>query len=161
MLRTPVPALFFDEATMGVHEEVPSSARKRPANYLWRAGAAHVRAFHTRSTPERVAKELFGNDVVTGIVLQRAASTAATTTSPGWAGALAQQVVDDSIIAVASASAAAALFQRGMKIDLDRHLSIRLPGRILDASDAGHWTAEGAPAVLRSQRMRWLYLAAA
>jgi len=126
--------------------------RARAATYLYRAGASHVRAFHVRSTPERCAKELFGNDVVTEMVL-RSATSAATVGSPGWAGALAQQVVDDSIIAVASTSAAAALFQRGMKIDFDNRASIRLPGRILDATDAGHWTAEGQPVPLRSQRM--------
>jgi hypothetical protein len=66
---------------------------------------------------------------------------------------LAQQAVDDSIMAVASASAAAGLIQRSMKIDFERRASIRLPGRILDASDAGQWVAEGEPVPLRSQRM--------
>jgi hypothetical protein len=129
-----------------------NGVRKRPADYLFRAGAACVRAFVERSTPERCAKELFGNDVVTPLVL-RAASTMATTSSPTWASALAQQAVSDSVIVVASASAAAALIQRGMKIDLDNRVSIKLPGRLLDANDAGHWTAEGAPAVTRAQRM--------
>src|SRR5262249_1154698 len=137
-----------------VPEDLPGGIRKaRPAVYLYRAGASPVRAHVTNRSPERCAEELFGrDDVVTGIVL-RAATTMATTTTPSWAGVLATQVIDDSIIAVASDSAAAALFQRGTKVDFGGHASIRLPGRLLDASDAGQWTGEGKPVQLRPQRM--------
>ena len=126
-------------------------AGRRPRDYLYRAAASHIRAHLTNGSAERVAKDMF-DDPVTPIVI-RAASSAATTGSPTWAGALAQQVVDDSILAIATLSAAAGLIQRGMKIDFARRASIRIPGRIMDASDAGSWTGEGKPIVMRTQRM--------
>jgi hypothetical protein len=126
--------------------------RARPCVYLYRAGAAHVRSHITRSSPERAAKELFGNDTVTDIVL-RAASTAATTGTPTWAGALAATAIDDSIMAISSLSAAAGLIARGMRVEFGGYASIKIPGRILDATDAGIWTAEGMPTVVRKQRI--------
>jgi HK97 family phage major capsid protein len=128
------------------------STRRHPRDYLYRAAACYVRAHLKDDKPERIAKEMFGNDVVTELVV-RAASAQATIGSPSWAGALAQQVVDDSIMAIASLSAAAGLIQRGMKIDFGRRASIRVPGRVLDASDAGQWVGEGRPVVMRTQRM--------
>jgi HK97 family phage major capsid protein len=125
--------------------------RKRPRDYLYRAASAHIRAHLKGDSVERHAKEMFG-DPVTDLVI-RAASSAATTTSPSWASALAQQVVDDSIMAIATLSAAAGLISRGMKIDFARRASIRVPGRILDATDAGQWVGEGKPIVVRTQRM--------
>jgi hypothetical protein len=125
--------------------------RAKPSAYLYRAASAHVVAHNKGGSPEHYAKEMF-DDPVTPIVL-RAASSTATTGSPSWAGALAEQVVDDSIIAIASVSAAAGLISRGMKIDFGRRASIRAPGRILDSSDAGQWIGENKPIVVRSQRM--------
>src|SRR5262245_52988292 len=104
--------------------------------YLYRAAAAHVRAFRLQQTPQRSAKDLFGDDEPTGLIL-RSAQTQATIASPTWAGALAQQAIEDAVMAIASVSAAAALIQRGMKIDFSGRASIRIPGRILDATDAG------------------------
>jgi Phage capsid family len=124
----------------------------RPVVYLYRAGAAFVRSHLTRESPERCARELFGNDPVTELVL-RGASAPATTGSPTWAGALAAAVVDDSILAIASVSAAAALIQRGMRVEFGGFASIKIPGRLLDASDAGRWVSEGMPAVVRQQRI--------
>jgi hypothetical protein len=137
---------------MGVHEEIPSGIRRaRPATYLYRSGAAHIRAFHTRSTPERCAKELFGNDVVTEIVL-RSASTQASVGNPGWAGALARTSIDDSIAAITSVSAAAGLIARGMKFDFADYASIKIPGHLTDVNDAGSWLGEGQPIRVRQQR---------
>jgi len=126
--------------------------RKRPRDYLYRAASAHIRAHLKGGSVERHAKEMFDDDKVTDLVI-RAASSAATTTSPTWASALAQQAVDDSVMAIATLSAAAGLIQRGMKIDFARRASIRVPGRILDATDAGQWVGEGKPGVVRTQRM--------
>jgi HK97 family phage major capsid protein len=125
--------------------------RAKPSAYLYRAASAHVVAHNKGGSVEHIAKEMF-DDPVTPLVI-RAASSTATTGSPSWAGALAEQAVDDSIIAIASVSAAAGLISRGMKIDLGRRASIRAPGRILDSSDAGQWIGENKPIVVRSQRM--------
>src|SRR5262249_9734032 len=104
--------------------------RARPAVYLYRAGAAHVRAHLTRSSPEREAKALFNGDPITDMVL-RAASSPATTTNAGWAGALAQTVIDDSVAAITSVSAAAGLIQRGTKTTFSGAAQIKVPGHLV------------------------------
>jgi hypothetical protein len=134
-------------------EDVPSGIKTtRPCNYIYRAAAAHVRAHMLKSTPESVARELFGHDVVTAEIL-RSATTQATVGTPSWAGAIGQTAVDDSVMAIATTSAAAGLIERGMKIPFDRRASIRVPGRLMDATDAGSWVGEGKPMTMRTQRM--------
>jgi hypothetical protein len=128
-----------------------SVKRTRPSVYLYRAASAHVVAHVKGVKPERIVKDLFP-DPVTDFVIRTAAGQA-TTGTPSWAGALGQQVVDDSVQAIATLSAAAGLIQRGMKIDFGHLASIRVPGRLLDANDAGQWVGEGKPIVVRSQRM--------
>jgi hypothetical protein len=123
--------------------------RARPAVYLFRAAAAHARSFVTRATPEGAARALFGHDAVTDVILKAATSPASTGT-PGWAGALAQSAVDDSIAAIASLSAAAELISRGLKLDLTGIAQLHVPGRTLDATQAGQWVGEGAPKPVRA-----------
>jgi HK97 family phage major capsid protein len=137
---------------MGKLPEDLGLKRTRAATYLYRAAASHIRAHQLgNANAERVAKELFDEPVTQWVI--RAASSVATIGSPAWAGALAEQAVDDSIMAIASVSAAAGLVQRGLKIDFARRASIRVPGRIMDATDAGQWVGEGKPIVVRTQRM--------
>jgi hypothetical protein len=133
---------------------VPEDAgirKARPAVYLYRAGACHVRSFIEKSTPEAVARQLFKGDPVTDMVL-RATSSAATVGNPGWAGALARTTIDDSIAAITSVSAAAGLIARGTKLDFADYASIKIPGHLVDASDAGSWLGEGQPIRVRQQR---------
>jgi hypothetical protein len=130
-----------------------SSIRKtRPCNYLFRSVAANVRAHVTRSTPEACARALFGRDVVTDLILQRAASGPATTTTTGWADSLARLAIEDLIAAVASLSAGADLINRGTLLPFDGFASIRVPGRSFAANnaDAGQWVAEGAAIPVRA-----------
>jgi hypothetical protein len=130
-----------------------SSIRKaRPSVYLFRAGAAHVRAHIMKTSPEGAARILFGHDVVTNVLLQRAASTQATTTGATWASALAHQAIDDTIAAAASLSAAADIINRGTRVSFDNAASIRIPGRTFAANnaDAGQWIAEGAAIPVRA-----------
>ena len=61
---------------------------------------------------EVAARELFGNDPPTRALIQRAATSPATTTGAGWADALAQRSVFDAVQAPTSVSAAAALIAR-------------------------------------------------
>jgi HK97 family phage major capsid protein len=126
--------------------------KARPSVYLYRAAAAHIRSYVARTTPERAARELFGNDPVTAEVL-RAASSPATIGNAAWAGALAQTSVDDSIQAMTSVSAAAGLIARGMQVTFDSHAAIKIPGRLVDANDAGAWVGEGGVKRVRAQRI--------
>jgi Phage capsid family len=126
--------------------------RARPCVYLHRAAAAHVRSFLTKESPERCAKQMFGNDTVTDMVL-RAASSPATVGTAGWAGVLAQQVVDDTVASITSVSAAAGLFTRGTKTSFDGAAQIKIPGHLVDANDAGTWIGEDIPVPVRAQRM--------
>jgi hypothetical protein len=123
--------------------------KARPAVYLYRAAASHARCFVTRSTPEGAARALFGGDVVTDAIL-KAATLPASTGTPGWAQQLAQSAVDDSIAAIASLSAAAELISRGLKLDLTGIAQLHVPGRTLDATQAGQWVGEGAATPVRA-----------
>src|SRR5262249_23857126 len=100
----------------------------------------------------RCARQMFGNDPVTDLVL-KAASSPATIASPTWAGNLSRQVIDDTIADIASLSAAADLIGQGTRLNFDAAGSIRIPGRAFAANnaDAGQWVAEEAPIPLRAQ----------
>jgi hypothetical protein len=132
---------------------VPEDIKKaRPAIYLFRAAACHLRAHAEKTTPAAITRQMFKGDVVTDLVI-RAASSPASLTGAGWADALAALSIEDLVMQIASVSAAAALVQRGLKLSFDHFASIRVPGRLLDATDAGQWVVEGAPSPMRSQRM--------
>jgi hypothetical protein len=134
--------------------------RAKPRVYLFRAGAAHVRAHVMKTTPEGAARQLFGHDTVTNAILERAvipileraATSQATTTGTSWASALAHQAIDDTIAAAASLSAGADVIARGTRVNFDNAGSIRIPGRTFAASnaDAGQWVGEGAAIPVRS-----------
>jgi HK97 family phage major capsid protein len=96
---------------------------------------------------------LFGNDVVTDEIIRRAASAQAAVGTPSWASALAQQAIEDAVMQIATLSAAAGLIQRGMQVSFDRRASIRIPGRLLDANDAGQWVAEAGAIPVRDLRI--------
>src|SRR5262245_33112120 len=120
--------------------------RARPAVYLYRAGAAHVRSHITRASPERCAQELFGNDSVTDLVLRATSAPAAISGTAGWAQALAGVAIYDLIQSTVSLSAAADVIDRGLKLNLDGIAEHRVPGRVLNAAAAGQWVAEGMAA---------------
>src|SRR5262249_51297901 len=102
--------------------------------------------------PERCAREMFGSDPVTDLVL-KAASAPATIGTPTWAGNLSRQVIDDTVAAIASLSAAADVIGQGTRLNFDHFGSIRIPGRAFAANTAGagEWVAEEAPTPLRAQ----------
>ena len=124
-------------------------SRPRPSLYLYRAAAAHIRAFVSRDTPERAAKEMFGRDEVTELLL-RAGSTPATTTASGWAQSLAGIAIYDLIQNITSLSAGADLIDRALKLNLDGIAELRVPGRALGAAAAGAWVGEGGAAPVRA-----------
>src|SRR5215831_8811854 len=110
--------------------------RNRPAVYLFRAAAAHVRAHVTHEKPERAARELFGDDAVTDIVLRAATTPAAIPGTSGWAPSLAGVATYDLIQTAASLSAAADVIDRGLKLNMDGVAEYHVPGRMLDAAAA-------------------------
>src|SRR5262249_31659820 len=146
--------LFPRRPTMsrGLPLEESNIRKARPAVYLYRAAAAHVRSHSAKPTPTGAARELLGQDPVTDTIL-RSATTQATIGSPTWAGALARTSIDDSIAAITSVSAAAGLIARGMKLDFAGTAQIKIPGHLVDSTDAGGWVAEGAAIKVRNQRI--------
>jgi hypothetical protein len=134
-------------------EDTGSAVKKmRPSDYFYRSAAAVLHARVKRSTPEQSARDLFGGDRVTEILL-KAASNAATISDSTWAGALAAVSVEDTVMEISSVSAFAALAQKGLKLDFGKFAQIRAPGRIVDGSDGGTWVAEEGPITVRAQRI--------
>jgi hypothetical protein len=146
---SPPAGISSEEAPVGKMQplEEPSIKKARPAVYIVRAAAACLRAHAEKSTPINAAHRMF-NDPVTDIVL-RSATSAADTTSTGWAKELAGVAIYDTIQSITSISAAAALIDRGLKLSMDGVAEMRVPGRVLNAAAAGLWTSEEAPAPAR------------
>jgi len=132
-----------------VPEDYGLKRAPRPADYLYRGAAAYVRAYATKSTPERAAEKMWGRDLATLEILQRAATSPATTTTTGWAKELAGIAIYDMIQSITSISAGADLIGRGLKLSMDGIAEMRVPGRVLNATAAGQWVAEGSPAPAR------------
>ena len=122
--------------------------RVRPAVHIVRAACSHLRAFVEKSTPANSARRVYGNDLVTVIVL-RSATSAADTTSTNWAKELAGVAIYDMVQSITSISAGAALIDRGLKLSMDHIAEYRVPGRTISAAAAGMWTSEESPAPAR------------
>jgi hypothetical protein len=120
--------------------------RTRPATYLARAGAAHLRAFITGNTPEREAKVMFGDSTV----LKAASAPAAISGTAGWAPSLGGIAVYDLIQSATSLSAGAELIDRGLKLNMDGIAEHHVPGRVLNAAAAGQWVGEGGAVPMRA-----------
>src|SRR5262245_34267763 len=126
--------------------------RPRATTYLARATAAFLRAHVRKAAPERIFKQMFGDDRIGELVL-RAAVSPATTTGTSWAGPLAQATVSQTVLEMASVSASASLVAAGMKLTFDGYATVHAPGRLVDPSDSGTWVLEGGPVSLRVQRI--------
>jgi hypothetical protein len=124
----------------------------RPAVYLFRAAAAHLRAGAANArgrstTVEASAKQLFGHDPITEALIRRGISEPATT--GGWADGLAQQALFDAVIAATTLSAAASLLAHALRVDLSGIASVLVPGRRVSADSAGQWVRESEPIPVR------------
>src|SRR5262245_46054628 len=86
----------------------PGAAKLRPSTHLYRAAAAHAisRIRGMGEDPESIARQLFGDDEPTQLVLKAATVPASIATST-WAGVLAGQAVADAIVGLAPQSATA------------------------------------------------------
>jgi hypothetical protein len=110
---------------------------------LIRLAVAHVVAA-TRSGGSVAATlhEMFPNERVAPVLLQRAASSPASTGQAGWAAELAAQSVR-AFIASLQDSAAAVLINAGIRLDLTGAARVNLP-RVSSGGSAS-WILEGAP----------------
>ena len=131
-------------------EDIPGIRKARPAVYLHRAAAAHLRSFVTGAAPTNAAKAMFGNDVVTDLILRAATTPAAISGTQQWAQSLAGVAIFDLIQSTASLSAAAEVIDRGLKLDMSGIAEYRVPGRVLNAAAAGQWVGEGMAAPVRA-----------
>jgi len=126
----------------------------QPAASVFRAAACHVRGGlelvgGERRTLAAAARELGYRDSLVDALVQRAATSAADTTSTGWSHELAGVAILDLVQSITSISAAAQLIDRGLKLNMDRFAEYRVPGRVLNAAAAGMWTAEETAAPAR------------
>lgn len=121
-------------------------ARLRPATHLTRAVFAKVCASANRfgESAEDIARQLWGDDQPTLLILRGAVSPA-TTTGAGWANTFAATAVVDFVASLAPYGAAAQVIAAGVRVDLDGVNTVSVPRRatVVDANLA--WIAEGAP----------------
>jgi hypothetical protein len=131
---------------------IEQGARGSSLDTLIRATAAFLRAHVHNASPERIFKQMFGDDRA-GETVVRAATVPASVANVNWAGPLAHVTVSQTVVEMATVSAGAALVAAGMKLAFDRLATIYAPGRLVDATDAGTWVSEYAPISVRVQRI--------
>src|SRR5262245_13816542 len=119
----------------------------RPRDVIDRAIAAHFLAYING----RRSVDDFVRDDLPARLLLRSATAPATSATTGWAAELAATAVADVISSIAPVSAGAALIGLGLQVPFDSAAAVRVPGRVVQSSDAGGWTGEGLP--LRVRRM--------
>jgi hypothetical protein len=75
---------------------LPKAPAPKPEDYVWRAATAMVIAQRTQRSVDDVRKQFYGEDeatrIITDVVVNKAASAPATTTTSGWASQLVQTV---------------------------------------------------------------------
>jgi hypothetical protein len=70
-------------------------------------------------------------------------------TTAGWAAELGRIAVYDAVQSITSISAAAELISRGLQLNTDGIIELRIPGRVLNAAAAATWVAEDSPITAR------------
>jgi hypothetical protein len=103
---------------------------------------------HAGFTPDRnvpaIARRLWPQDRETLELVNRAATTFATTTTTQWAAELGQHVVSELLISLGPISAGSELLRRATMFNLARYQSIQVPALVASATNAS-FIAEGAP----------------
>lgn len=113
----------------------------RPDQTLARAAFAVTLARRGHKTTEQIAERLWPNDAIV-----KAAVSPATTTTPAWAGAVAQASVGDYVSSLSAASAASKVFADAVRVNLSGVASVTLPRRATPpAATDVTWVAEGSP----------------
>jgi hypothetical protein len=122
---------------------IPS--RLRPAVNFERCAFAHARATFENCSVSHVFKTSWPDDAVSPLVT-KAASAPATTTTSGWAAALATQAASDFVQTLSPLSAAAGVFARALGLSLGGVNTIALPRRATPpAAGDVPWIEQGQP----------------
>jgi len=99
-----------------------------------------------RRWPADLAEEIYGTSGRPAELILRAATNPATTSGTGWIDDLVVGSFADFLVGIAPISAAAAVISRGLRASLSPgHGVLTVPILVTKATDAGGWTAEGAP----------------
>src|SRR5262245_23624307 len=117
-----MPGRVVDLPLVPGDEEPPGRAMRRAA---WAALQAAIKG----GAAADHARRLWPRDPVATGVLQRAATSGADTTTPGWASDLVLSAVGDWLASLAPVSAAAQLIADGLVIDLSPSTPVNIPGR--------------------------------
>ena len=112
---------------------------KRALAPIVRAVIAEARSVFTpERNASRVARQMWPDDKATLQILERAASTMATTSDAQWAGPLAHStVVQELLTNLGPTSAGLQLLQQGLTLTFDGYNQIKCPGISASASYAG------------------------
>jgi hypothetical protein len=125
--------------------------RNRPADGLIRVAVASLIAHASGQTHRQgvmnVLERTFEDDDVAPMLL-RAATTPATTTTPGWADSVANASFADFIGLMGPAFVAPALFSRGLQLNFGPSANVIIPGLVTSASNTS-FVAQGAPIPVR------------
>jgi hypothetical protein len=113
-----------------------------------RAAWASVRALLSHADRARTCAEIYPNDAIAHVLLQRAATTGATTTVSGWASQLVPRVTGEWLGSLAPGSAAAALIARGVTVSTSEGVPVAIPIRSA-APTVAPFVAEDAPIPMR------------
>jgi len=102
---------------------------------------AHAALFGGDRNAGRVVKQLWPDDKATLGLVERAATSEATTADAAWAGPLATYRVQELLQNLGPLSAGSRLLRQGIALTFDRNAEIRVPGITVSASFA-NWVGE-------------------
>ncbi|MBR0879118.1 HK97 family phage prohead protease [Bradyrhizobium barranii subsp. barranii] len=123
-----------------------------PMDFLVRAGTVQLFAHLLRKPVDEVRRTIYGDDEATKAVLEwsiKAASTPATTFTPGWAQELVQQIVVDFMALLMPKSIFPRLSGYGLSLSFGRNGKIVIPTRARTPTIAGSFVGEGQPIPVR------------
>jgi HK97 family phage major capsid protein len=132
---------------------LPKAPTPKPQDYMWRAATAMVIAQRTQRSVDDVRRQFYGEDeatrIITDVVVNKAASAPATTTTSGWASQLVTTVNADFLESLMPASVFPGLSARGLRLNFGRNGVISIPSRSATPTIAGSFVGEGAPIPVR------------
>lgn len=123
-----------------------------PADILMKAGFATFRSIVTRTPIEQVVKEVFGSETKELEVMIRAATAAANTTTPAWAGELIEEQTAEFATLLVPTSVFAAF--PGFGVSFDTTGKIRIPGRNYAVGVSGGFVGEGGAIPVKAGALR-------
>jgi hypothetical protein len=117
----------------------------RGMRYLARFVLAHARNCASLERDiNAVVRETWPTDRVTPLLVQRAATTPATTTGTGWADSIAATTTRDVIVSLGPTSAAAQLLAKALVLELGQGATVSVPNVTTSAAGA-NFVGQAAP----------------